>query len=157
MTWYVAVTQAGAEIKALYALTERGHDVYLPTTYPDKRSHKKHKPIALFPRYLFINMIEGVDDFNIKVIPYVSYIVKTGGIPAKISELTMDRVRVTEALCQPVRDFEKEEEVRVKYGSLAGLAGTFSELRPKYRGIFMLNILGNIVPVDLPLNYLEPV
>jgi transcriptional antiterminator RfaH len=155
--WYVIHTKPRQESLALENLERQGYTTYCPQITLSKRRRNAWHQVTepLFPRYLFIELTEGEDDFGpIRSTLGVSNMLRFGGKPATISE------EIIEALQQQERDNAQEpdpqipcepgDRVRVLEGPFAGLEGIFQNNSKDARVIILMELLGreNRVTVD---------
>lgn len=122
MSWYCVHTRPQQEYIALESIRRNltlNHDgIYLPEMPRDKRYYKSRKQsemMPLFPRYLFVYLREGEDDFRkITKAHGVSYILHFGNEPEKMTEAEIEAVRQYEAAHLPPKEYVKGERVLVK-------------------------------------------
>jgi len=114
--WYALQTRHNHEQAAAAALVDRKYNSYCPMTLVDKRkiqNVEKPKFIEpLFPRYIFVYMNEGVDDFH--------PIIRTPGV-LKIVKMTkrddgyLYPTRIPTELIEALQALEDEEGIHSNY------------------------------------------
>jgi len=156
--WYVIHTKPRQESQALENLERQGYTTYCPQITISKRRRNAWHQVTepLFPRYLFIELTEGEDDFGpIRSTLGVSNMLRFGGKPATISN------DIIESLQQQERDSAETpdtaelpvkpgDRVLVTDGPFAGLEGIFQNSSKDARVIILMELLGreNRVSVD---------
>jgi transcriptional antiterminator RfaH len=156
--WYVIHTKPRQESQALENLQRQGYTTYCPQITLSKRRRNAWHQVTepLFPRYLFIELTEGEDDFGpIRSTLGVSNMLRFGGKPAIIAN------DIIESLRQQERDDAKNSDtaelpvnrgdrVRVMDGPFAGLEGIFQNNSKDARVVILMELLGreNRVSVD---------
>ena len=147
--WYVIHTKPRQESLALENLQRQGYTTYCPQITISKRRryawHQVTEP--LFPRYLFIVLTEGEDDFGpIRSTLGVSNMLRFGGKPATISEETIQTLQQQERNSAETPDTELPvkpgDRVRIMDGPFAGLEGIFQNNSKDARVIILMELLG---------------
>ena len=109
--WYLVYSKPRQELGAKANLERQGYKVFLPLLRCKKRIQGKveFRIEALFPRYLFIQLTEGIDSYApIRSTIGVSHLVKFGEELAHVPE------RLISMLCQQVNDGGVIEAVEKK-------------------------------------------
>lgn len=164
--WYTIECKIREEFKVNDRLTNQGYESYLPVTNKDKRyltpgATVKNILTALFPRYLFVRMNEGEDDFHpVSKTPGVIRIVKMTRrddgylYPTAVPEYVINFLKGMEDE-RGIRDTQenhvKGDVIRISdmdspfYGLTAIVDGD-----PDERVIALLNIMGKLhkIPFD---------
>ena len=147
--WYVIHTKPRQESLALENLQRQGYTTYGPQITISKRRRNAWHQVTepLFPRYLFIELTEGEDDFGpIRSTLGVSNMLRFGGKPATISEEIIQTLQQQERDSADAPDPELPvkpgDRVRVMDGPFAGLEGIFQNNSKDARVIILMELLG---------------
>jgi transcriptional antiterminator RfaH len=155
--WYVIHTKPRQEPVALENLERQGYTTYCPQITISKRRRNAWHTVKepLFPRYLFIELTEGEDDFGpIRSTLGVSNMLRFGGKPATIGNEIIETLRQQERdnaeTPEPEVPVKPGDRVRVMDGPFAGLEGIFQNNSKDARVIILMELLGreNRVSVD---------
>ncbi len=161
--WYLIYTKPSQELAAQMELDKQGYCTYLPKIqHQKKRALSQRKPLTpLFPRYLFIQLTDGIDNWGpIRSTRGVANIVRFGMNPAPISSAAIQAIKSREnesglhTLSAPL--FTENDAVRMTNGPFADYEAIFKEKRPGDRILILLNILGNASPIEVPSDHLIP-
>jgi len=151
--WHVIHTKPRQERTAREQLERQGYTTYLPEI---SRSSQTRTPIApLFPRYLFIRLTAGLDDWTpIRSTRGVSSLVRVGMNPATIPDRLIAAIRQradADGLHRlPTKNFAKGDRVRLVSGPFADYEAIFSEQRAENRAIILLNLIGQQNRIEVP-------
>ena len=151
--WFAVHTRHQHEQPVARALSGKGFSVFLPTYDAVHRwtDRKKCVKSPLFPGYLFFaNEINR--QIQILSTPGVNAIIKTGNVPAEISndEIIAIRRMVESSLRVEPHPFINEGDiVRIKAGPLAGLEGIVSRKKDALRLVLSIQILGQSAAVEI--------
>ena len=154
MTWSVVQCESQRE-HAVRLLLMRGHYVtYLP------RIKLHGRIVPLFPSYLFVN-IACMRWYPILWTPHVIRLLMAGDQPAKLPEDIVTHIRKREhnglvRLPNVSQRLKKGQKVRVIRGSFEGQIGLYEGMSGKDRERVLLELLGQIVPVELPGKDIAP-
>ena len=158
--WYVVQTKVRAEEQAVENLLRQGYTIYCPHVTQRKLRRKRWQLITepLFPRYLFVRLNEGIDDFApIRSTIGVVGLVRFGGRPAIISDRAI--ALISEQERQLLGDERKGlpawkpgTELEILEGPMAGLKGVFQKAQGDERVIILLELLGKQSRVLVPGN-----
>lgn len=164
--WFVVFTKPRAETHAEEHLNRQSFTTYLPRIQ-QLRPYKgrwKEMTSPLFPRYLFVRLIPGVEDVSpIRSTRGVSGLVSFGGQLAVMPQGVVEALRACEdptigAHTLERSPFNRGDRIRIVQGAFAGLEGIFHVPTGEERVIILLNVLGrDASPVTLPLSDIEPV
>ena len=162
MPWYVVQTKPKSEQLAVVNLQRQGYTIYCPMITQRKRRRNRWQDVteALFPRYLFVQLQEGLDDFSpIRSTIGVSALVRFGGVPAVMPEQAIEMLtQQEERLLKPKRlDWKPGSEVEIREGPMAGLRGIFQKTASEERVIILLALLGKQSRVVLDSHLLAPI
>ncbi|TVT58100.1 MAG: transcription/translation regulatory transformer protein RfaH [Sedimenticola thiotaurini] len=152
--WHLIHTKPRQERTAREQLERQGYYTYLPEIRQSNHSGTTTAP--LFPRYLFIRLTAGQDDWTpIRSTRGVSSLVRVGIKPAIISDPLIAAIRQragADGLHRlPAKNFAKGDFVRLVNGPLADYEAIFSEQRAENRAIILLNLIGKQNRIEVPL------
>lgn len=159
--WYVVQTKPRQESLALSNLERQGYVAYCPQIRQMRRQRGKWRDTIepLFPRYLFVELTEGEDNFSpLRSTIGVSSLLRFGDTPAHVSQQTIEVIRQQEkellvnegSLCKP------GDIVRVLEGPLAGLKGIFYIKNREQRVIVLMDLLGTENKIIVHMNNIVP-
>jgi len=138
--WYLIQTKPGQEEVASQNLINQNFDVYYPKT------QIKKKIIALFPRYIFIQL----DDKNQNWSPirytkgvanFVRFGIKFASVPDDIINAIKQQEGDTVEKLIDLSKFHKGDAIQIKEGALKGQQAIFSHYDGQMRAIILLKIL----------------
>lgn len=162
--WLTVHTKPRQEPIAEEHLVRQGIPCFLPRAFNPQRKLKSAGPKveALFPRYLFIEVVPG--EHNISAVNYtrgVSRIVQFGGRLAHVPswlvtrlQSMVDRVSGLVELTPP--RLKPGDEVDVFDGPLAGLRAIIQQMDGDRRALLLMKMLGKEAVVGVPTLYLRP-
>ena len=141
--WYLVQSKPRNEMRALENLARQGYETYLPLMEVERlqRGKLSKKMEPLFPRYLFLHLEEGNDNWGpIRSTLGVAGLVRFGQAYALVSDEVMDAVRER---TQDVKKslFESGDNVRVVSGPLLGLEGVFEISDGEQRSFVLLEFM----------------
>ena len=141
--WYLVQSKPRNEMRALENLVRQGYETYLPLMEVERLQRGKllKKMEPLFPRYLFLHLEEGNDNWGpIRSTLGVAGLVRFGQAYALVSDEVMDAVRER---TQDVKKslFESGDNVRVVSGPLLGLEGVFEIADGEQRSFVLLEFM----------------
>jgi transcriptional antiterminator RfaH len=162
--WYVMYTKPRQESVALENLQRQNYSVFFPRARVQKRKAGQGSVQVvepLFPRYMFVNLEVGVDDFSkLRSTKGCMDLVKFGGKPAIVPlELIgliqgqVDGDFVLDLLA--LNRLEVGGEVRVAEGPFEGMMGKIAAQKSDQRVIVLLNVLGAERSVELARSQLD--
>ncbi|MCW8905846.1 MAG: transcription/translation regulatory transformer protein RfaH [Sedimenticola sp.] len=143
--WHLIHSKPRQERVAREQLERQGFQTYLPEIRQPGRSRISIAP--LFPRYLFIRLTAGLDDWTpIRSTRGVSSLVRIGMNPARIPDQLVEHIRKREGkdgLHQlPVRAFNSGDRIRLVSGPFTDCEAIFCEQRAENRVIILLDMIG---------------
>lgn len=147
--WYVVQTKPKKENQAIENLLRQGYTAYCPKMAEAKRRRQRWQKIIepLFPRYLFVQLAIGIDDFGpIRSTLGVLNMVRFGNQPATIPQQAIDIIHQQEQVLlgepgdQPT--WQPGDKIQVVEGAFAGLNGIFEKACGTERVIVLLDMLG---------------
>ena len=141
--WYLVQSKPRNESRALENLVRQGYETYLPLMEVERLQRGKllKKMEPLFPRYLFLHLEEGNDNWGpIRSTLGVAGLVRFGQAYAVVSDEVMDAVRErTQDIKKSL--FESGDNVRVVSGPLLGLEGVFEIADGEQRSFVLLEFM----------------
>lgn len=162
-TWFLITSKPHKDSEAEEQLRNQGYEVYRPLANRLRtRGRKKVNIIeSLFPRYLFICMREGIDDWGpIRSTRGVHGVVKFGGTPVKVEDALINEIRIREDdLRERVIDLDRFQEgqvIKIDDGPLKGMNGLFSSYAGELRVIILLDLLGKKTSLSIDLQHVSP-
>lgn len=160
--WYAVYTKPRQEKVAHANLERQGYNTYLPLVHQRRRRKGKVCDLVepLFPRYLFINLRKGEDNWGpIRSTLGAVSLVQFGHQAAVVPDALITYLKSGEGddgvhqLPEP--DLQKGARVRVIDGPLGGYEAVFIEKSSKKRVLVLLKLLGNESRVNVKLSDLE--
>jgi transcriptional antiterminator RfaH len=161
-TWHLVHTKPRQEARAEENLARQGYAVYLPRALVTQRRRGKpqRQVEPLFPRYLFIRLEPGVDNWApLRSTLGVSAVVRFGADAAIVPDALVAALQAREdsaGLCD-LRQAPPEagDRVLVVEGELAGFEGIFVTTDGDARATILLDIVGRATRVRLPADWVE--
>lgn len=148
--WFVVQTKPKQESLAELNLERQGYETYCPRVLQRRRYRSGWKKIIepLFPRYLFIRLEQGRDNFaSIRSTLGVTGLVSFGGIPKALSSRLVEEIRSLEDdrlnLRVDTPDWRPGDEVEIVEGAFCGIKGLFLADSGEERVVLLLNMLGS--------------
>jgi len=160
-SWFVVHTKPRKESLALENLLKQGYVAYCPQTVIPRRRRQQWQKVSepLFPRYLFVQLNVGIDNFSpIRSTFGVIGLVKFGSQPALMPDEVVEAIQKQESelgessIEHPF--WQKGDELEVLEGPFAGLKGVFQKKESMERVSLLLDILGRQNRFSVPVNYL---
>jgi transcriptional antiterminator RfaH len=141
--WYLVQSKPRNEARALENLVRQGYETYFPLMEVERLQRGKllKKMEPLFPRYLFLHLEEGNDNWGpIRSTLGVAGLVRFGQAYAVVSDEVMAAVRErTQDIKKSL--FESGDNVRVVSGPLLGLEGVFEIADGEQRSFVLLEFM----------------
>lgn len=142
-TWYLVQSKPRNEMRALENLLRQGYETYLPLMEVERLQRGKllHKQEPLFPRYLFLHLEEGNDNWGpIRSTFGVAGMVRFGLDYACVSDAVIEVIRErTEQVKKTL--FDAGDHVQVVSGPLVGLEGVFQIADGEQRSFVLLEFM----------------
>jgi transcriptional antiterminator RfaH len=156
MHWYLIHTKPRQENIALENLQQQGYTCYLPLLNVEKIRRGKLAVVleALSPRYLFIQLDTALSSQSwtpIRSTKGVNRLVAFGGQPAKVDEVLVSVLKLTEEN-QPERlqkMFAAGDKVQLTQGAFAGLEGIYQMADGESRAMVLIEILNKPVRIAI--------
>jgi len=162
--WYVVQTKPRQESVAVENLERQGYTTYCPQMAQAKRRRQRWQKVSepLFPRYLFVQLAEGVDNFApIRSTIGVLNMVRFGEKPATIPQHVIETIQLQEQLfsCEvsSTPNWRAGDTVQLVDGPFAGLNGIFQKNNTEERIIILLDILGRENLITVNTNSVVPI
>ncbi|MCK5901820.1 MAG: transcription/translation regulatory transformer protein RfaH [Cocleimonas sp.] len=154
--WYLITTKPHKDSYAEEQLNNQGYITYRPLVKYKKKLKGKLVEIneSLFPRYLFIQLKEGTDDWSpIRstrgVLNIVRFGLKPAKAPASLIEMLKDNERINQEKATHLSQFKAGDQVRIECGSFDGLEAVFEKYNGEERVIVLLNIIQQQAALEL--------
>lgn len=156
--WYLLVTKPHKDAHAEEQLNNQGYTTYRPLVNHKKKVRGKIKAVegSLFPRYIFIKLEKGIDDWSsIRSTRGVLNLVRFGANFAKVPEALIQALQDNEdtnkKLAEGLDRFKEGDRVIIETGPFVGLDGVFDKYHGDERVIVLLNVLQQAVKLEMPL------
>src|SRR5262249_29663818 len=152
--WAVVQTHSRREQTVATLLEHAGVESYLPRFGNEKRS------APLFPDYLFV-MIALERWYAVRWTAGVHRVLMAGDYPARLNDNVIASLRRRESggfikLPKKPNALQLGQQVRILRGSFEGHVALYQGMTGQERERVLLDLLGQLVPVDLPAGNLEP-
>jgi len=156
--WYLIHTKPRQEQNALVNLGLQGFECYLPLITTEKIRRRKLTQVSgpLFPRYLFIQLEQGLFAKSwapIRSTLGVSRLVCFGTEPARIDALLVEQIRQHENIrvSQPTQLFSAGERLTITDGPFAGIEAIYQMDKGESRVMVLIELLSKSVKLQLDL------
>ena len=164
MDWYVAMTVTRGEGKAIKEMAAEGIESFLPimriACFDRRKNRRVTREFPLFNKYVFV----GDPDFGrLHKCRSVVSLLGVNGTPQTVSQAEVERVRhavsagIFDRLPVDKRGLKPGMTVRIGVGPFTGFHGQVQSFEGKKLVRVLAEILGGMVPVSVPLDYLEKV
>ncbi len=147
--WFVVQTKSKQESLAEVNLERQGYETYCPRMIQKRRYRGSWRKTIepLFPRYLFVHLEQGRDNFApIRCTLGVSSLVRFGGVPKAVCSNLIEQMKRLEddnhtiPVSRPA--WQPGDEVEILEGALSGFRGLFLAESGAKRVVLLLNMLG---------------
>jgi transcriptional antiterminator RfaH len=165
LRWYLIHTKPSSEAIASANLRRQGYEVYLPRLAQRVRrsGYVRERIAAVFPRYLFLRLNEGVESLGpVRSSVGVTGVVRFGSryavVPDKVIHDLREREDAASGLHRLLNNLKlmAGAAVRITGGPLDGLDGVFECEEGADRVVVLLKILGQAAHVRLPSQFVLP-
>ncbi len=164
-SWYLVMCKPYKDASVEIQLNNQGFETYRPLISKEKKIKGKVKQVkeSLFPRYIFIQLKVGVDDWSsIRSTRGVFKIVSFGNNPTKVPDGVISTLKNYEDICLEstvgLKPFKLGDKIRIESGPFAGMDALFDRYKKSdERVIVLLNILNNIASLNLPAGEVKKV
>ena len=160
--WYLIQTKPRQESISQENLNRQGYTTYLPLVPIRKRRNNRTRFEVgpMFPRYLFIHLDAGIDDWRpLRSTIGVSNVVRFGVVPAKISDILITALRQREddrgIQILPEAKLVKGRTIRIAEGPFEGYEGLFHAKTARDRVIILINILDKQARIEIEQENIE--
>ncbi|MBK1727459.1 transcription/translation regulatory transformer protein RfaH [Halorhodospira neutriphila] len=159
--WYLIHSKPRQEEKARWNLDQQGFRCYLPYIRVRRRRRGRYETLVepMFPRYLFIRLAAGEEDWSpIRSTLGVSRLVRFGTWPARVPDELVAAIRErTEGGCCDLcpEPLQPGERVRVLDGPFHGYEGLFRTQRSDERVMILLDLAGQHTTLTLSQHQVE--
>lgn len=154
--WCLIHTKPKQELTAAEHLRRQNYSVYLPMLCKcEKRKGKQTNTTApLFPRYLFILLSAGIDDWGpIRSTKGVSDFVRFGSNPAQVPNNLIDEIKAREEdngfHYEMERQLQNGDKISITDGPFMGFNAIFKSHRGNDRAMILLDIIGKASRVEV--------
>lgn len=153
--WYLIYTRPQQEKQVSERLSKKDIQTYLPLTKQERKWCDRIKIIhfPLFPSYLFVYLktvyeyYEGMSDKG------SCYFVRSGDLPARISEHEISSIQIVEKNGQNVevtnQSFQVGQQLVIQQGPFSGLPCEIIQYKGKKRMLVRVSILQQSLIADL--------
>lgn len=158
-TWCLIHTKPKQEKIAAEHLLRQNYCVYLPMLCRHKGGQggpQASPPTPLFPRYLFIRLSAGVDDWGpIRSTKGVSDFVRFGVTPARVPDSLIAEIKAREGdnglHHEVLPELVNGDKIRIQDGPFSGCSAIFKAHRGRDRVLILLDVIGkaNLVEVTV--------
>jgi transcriptional antiterminator RfaH len=157
--WYLVRTKPSSEAIAQRNLERQGYEVYYPRLHQEsvRAGRRRQRLGALFPRYLFVRLNEGVQalapvNSSTGVAAVVRFGLRYAHVPEEVVSDLRRRADPQTGFhrLRAEADLQPGAPVRIISGSFEGLEGVFERRTGAERVTVLLNLLGQNARVHLP-------
>jgi transcriptional antiterminator RfaH len=159
--WFCVQTKFKSELPVAVSLKVQGYETYCPLVWVDKRRALVKETECMFPRYNFVRLEPGSDNFRpVLKAPGVVAIVRSGLWPAVVPDGVIEMLRGHEDSVGihsiPKRDYAEGDEVRIKSGRFEGYQAIVLS-KKQDRIIVVFKIMGTMARAEVPRKSVEPI
>jgi transcriptional antiterminator RfaH len=163
--WYLIHTKPASEVAARVNLERQGYEVYLPRLLQSlrQRGHWKERIAALFPRYLFLRLHEGLQALApVRSTVGVSDVVRFGSSYATVPDCVIRQLqsradpRSGLHIQQRCRSLAAGDAVFIEAGPFGGIEGIFECESGSERVVILMKLLGREIPIRVPVALVLP-
>jgi transcription antitermination factor NusG len=159
--WYAIYTSPKHEKRVREHLGHRRVECFLPlfrSIHRWKNGCKAQVELPLFPGYLFVN-IPRSERVRVLDVPGVLSFVGPRGEPAQLPDVEIETLRSGLHLqrFEPYHNLIVGQKVRIKAGSLTGLAGVLVRTANGFRVVLTVELIKQSVAVELDAADVEPI
>ena len=159
--WFALQVRTRFENAVAAHLAGKGYEWLLPLCTSRRRWSDRIKDLELplFPGYVFCRF-DPMNRLPILMTPWVKQVVGVAKVPTAISEneIAAIQLAVRSGLRrEPWPFLEVGQQVRVKYGPLAGLQGLLLEFRGQHRLLLSVSLLRRSVAVEIDGADVDPI
>ncbi len=154
--WRLIYTKPRQEMEAQRQLEHQGYTTYLPILCRRELRNGKQQEVQapLFPRYLFIHLTAGIDDWGpIRSTCGVSRLVKFGAeavsVPDELIAAIQARAEEDGYHYEDRMEFQRGDSVRISDGPFSGYEAIFQANRGEERVLVLLDVIGQTTKVEV--------
>ena len=159
--WFALYTKSRSEQKVFERLQLAGHESFLPLITEERQWSDRKKKITtpLIKSYVFIKA-PNKDLVSIYKIPGVVGVLKYLGIPAKITEVEINNLKIIANNSEDISTItpfllKNGTAVQVIKGPFEGLIAIYQSNKGKHRIIVNIEALNSFTEISLPLNHIK--
>ena len=159
--WFALHTKSRSEQKVFERLQLAGHESFLPLITEERQwsDRKKKVKTPLIKSYVFIKVAKK-DLISIYTIPGIVGVLKYLGIPAKITEVEINNLKIIANNSENVSTIapcplKNGTAVQVIKGPFEGLIAVFQTNKGKHRIIVNIEALNSFTEISLPLSHIK--
>ena len=159
--WFALYTKSRSEQKVFERLQQAGHTSFLPLITEERQWSDRKKKIRtpLIKSYVFIKAAKK-DLVSIYTVPGVVGVLKYLGIPAKITEVEINNLKIIANNSENVSNIapcllKNGTPVQVIMGPFEGLIAVYQSNKGKHRIIVNIEALNSFTEISLPLNHIK--
>jgi len=159
--WFALHTKSRSEQKVFEQLQLAGHESFLPLITEERQWSDRKKKIRtpLIKSYVFIKAAKK-DLISIYTVPGVVGVLKYLGIPAKITEVEINNLKIIANNRENVSTIapcllKNGTPVQVIKGPFEGLIAVYQSNKGKHRIIVNIEALNSFTEISLPLNHIK--
>jgi transcription antitermination factor NusG len=159
--WLAVYTKSRSEQKVFERLQLAGHESFLPLITEERQWSDRKKKITtpLIKSYVFIKAPKK-DLISIYTIPGIVGVLKYLGIPAKITEVEINNLKIIANNSEDLTIIEpcllkNGKAVQVIQGPFEGLIAVYLSNKGKHRVIVKIEALNSFTEISLPLSHIK--
>ncbi len=163
--WFVLLCKNGQDRKVEARLRSLDYTYYRPMTKKKRFSQSRKSYgisyfVSLFPRYIFIQLTMGVDDFSkITYLPGAVRFIVFDNRYAVVAESTINAIKVTEKGYLSNNDdackHRKYEKICINSPGFENVEAIYKASKGANRSILLLNILGGSRMITIKDSYIS--
>jgi transcriptional antiterminator RfaH len=161
--WFAVHTRPRQEALAEEHLRRQCYEVYCPRIRQQRRSRGRWRQSTepLFPRYLFVHLTPGQDNFSpVRYSTGVRDFIRFGGTPGRVPEVLIDEIRRHEDRELGVHvareQWQRGDAIEIVAGPFAGSRGIFTAASGAERVVILLTLLGRENRIVVPRDAIVP-
>ncbi len=163
-TWHLVHTKPRQEMVARIQLERQGYNVYLPMLcrHRLKRGVRVECMLPLFPRYLFIRLVEGRDDWSpIRSTRGVCSLVRFGTEIVRVSDDLIGEIQSRTGADGYHREQEPVlkhgDKVKVTDGPFSGYEAIFQAGRGEDRVLILMDVIGKETRTEMTVDFVAKI
>ena len=159
--WYLVYSKPRQEERAWWNLDHQGYRCFLPMARFRRRRQRRYQTVVepMFPRYLFIRLAAGVEDWSpIRSTTGVNGLVRFGTWPARVPDGLVETIRqgIEVGHCDLAPEpLQPGERVRVLDGPFQSYEGIFRASRSEERVMILLDVAGQHTTLTVSQHQVE--